>query len=534
MERQTEKQRCARLIDRKHKLIAERETWEEHWQDVADYVLPRKADIEKTRTKGDKRTELIFDATAIHALELLSASLHGMLTNSASAWFALAYKDNFLDTDDTSKEWLESAQESMYVAFSRSNFQQEIHEFYYDLASFGTACMFVESDPDNVMRFSTRYVKEFCVSENAKGIVDTVYRELKMSARQCIEKFGEDKVSQRVLRMMEKDPYEEVKIMHVVMPRSDRDYTKKDSINKPFASIYCDIEDKKILSESGYDEFPFMVSRWLKASNEVYGRSPAMTALPDIKMLNKMSETSIRAVQKQVDPPLLVPDDGFILPIRTVPSGLNFYRAGSRDRIEPLVTGANTMLGLNYEEQRREAIRQAFYVDQLILTQNQNMTATEVVQRNEEKMRLLAPVLGRLQSELLQPLITRVFNIMLREGQLPEAPPILQGQPIEIEYVSPLARAQRQSELQSILRSLEIAMPLAETTNIMDHYDMDQLMKHAANILGVPSKVLRSSQEVANMRQERQEQQQQAAEMQEAQQMSEVAKNAAPMIKAVE
>ena len=123
---------------------------------------------------------------------------------------------------------------------------------------------------------------------------------------------------------------------------------------------------------------------------------------------------------------------------------------------------------------------------------------------------------------------------MLREGQLPEAPPVLQGQPIEIEYVSPLARAQRQSELQSILRSLEISMPLAETTNIMDHYDMDALVKHAASILGVPSKVLRSSQEIANMRQERQEQQQAAAEMQEAQQISEVAKNAAPMIKAVE
>ena len=185
----------------------------------------------------------------------------------------------------------------------------------------------------------------------------------------------------------------------------------------PFESVYLEYKNGNELSVSGFKEFPFVVPRYLKASHEIYGRSPAMTALPDVKMLNEMSKTTIKAAQKQVDPPLLVPDDGFLLPVRTVPGGLNFYRSGTRDRIEPLNIGANNPLGLNMEEQRRDAIRAVFYVNQLMMQQGPQMTATEVIQRNEEKMRLLGPVLGRLQSELLKPLIDRVFNILLRNNQ---------------------------------------------------------------------------------------------------------------------
>ena len=169
-------------------------------------------------------------------------------------------------------------------------------------------------------------------------------------------------------------------------------------------------------SEMCIRDSPYMAPRYTKSSFEIgYGRSPAMTALADIKMLNKMSEVTIRAAQKQVDPPLLVPDDGFMLPVRTVPGGLNFYRSGTRDRIEPLNIGANNPLGLNMEEQRRGAIRAVFYVDQLILGTGPQMTATEVVQRTEEKMRLLGPLTGRLSQELLQPLITRVYSILSRQ-----------------------------------------------------------------------------------------------------------------------
>jgi len=230
-----------------------------------------------------------------------------------------------------------------------------------------------------------------------------------------LEMFGEDKLSKKLRDKYRENPFETTEIVHCVYPRDDRDPTKLTSENKPYASVYIEPDEKIILSVSGFDELPYTCPRWLKSSFEIgYGRSPAMTSLSDIKMLNKMSEVTIRAAQKQVDPPLLVPDDGFILPVRTVPGGLNFYRSGTRDRIEPLQIGANNPLGLNMEEQRRQAIRSAFYVDQLILAQGPQMTATEVVQRTEEKMRLLGPVLGRLQAEMLQPLIARAFNILAR------------------------------------------------------------------------------------------------------------------------
>jgi len=170
-----------------------------------------------------------------------------------------------------------------------------------------------------------------------------------------------------------------------------------------------------IISIGGFREFPYVVPRYLKASNEIFGRSPGMMALPDVKVLNKMVEVGLKAAQKQVDPPLLVPDDAMMLPIRTAPGSLNYYRSGSRDRIEALNIGANNPLGLNLEEQRRKSIARAFHIDQLQIQESRTMTATEVAQRAEEKLRILGPTLGRLQSELLEPTIIRVFSIMLRK-----------------------------------------------------------------------------------------------------------------------
>jgi len=301
----------------------------------------------------------------------------------------------------------------------------------------------------------------------------------------------------------------------------------------PFESIYFEYKGGNELSVSGFKEFPFVVPRYLKASNEVYGRSPAMTALPDVKMLNEMCKVTIKAAQKQVDPPLLVPDDGFLLPVRTVPGGLNFYRSGTRDRIEPLNIGANNPLGLNMEEQRRNAIREVFYVNQLQLQQGPQMTATEVIQRNEEKMRLLGPVLGRLQSELLRPLIDRTFNILLRNNQFPQAPESLSGVNIDIEYVSPLAKAQKSTELQSIMRGIEILGSLANAAPVFDYINFDNLVKHVADIVGMPQKLLKSQGEVTAMRDQQQQQQQEQAQMQQAQQVAQMAGAAAPMAKAL-
>ena len=520
------------LISRGNSIISRRDNWDTHYQELADYMLPRKADIVKKRSRGEKRMELIYDGTALQAVDLLSASLHGMLTSGATPWFHLDMKDTDVGRDDDVREWLQDSSTRMIRAFNQSNFENEIHEMYVDLVVFGTACMFVEMD-EGQLRFSTRHISEFYLQENQFGLVDTVFRKYKQPARQAVQRFGIENVGEFIRKTHEKKPDEEVEIMHVVMPRADRDTTKVDNKNMPFASYYICMNSSMMISESGFQEFPYIVPRFLKATGEIMGRSPAMVALPDVKMLNLMSKTIIQAAQKQIDPPLLVPDDGFIMPIRTQPGGLNFFRSGSRDTITPLNTGANIPIGLSMEEQRRGAIRSAFYVDQLISGGAPNMTATEVVQRQEERMRVIGPVLGRLMNEMLRPLVDRVFALMLREEMLAIPPELLQGTDIDIEYVSPLARAQKSNSLNSTMQALEILLPLAQALPVTDHLDPDGLVKHITDSLGVPKTTLRSSREVAQMRQERAAAEQQAMQRQSEQEDVYTAAQAAQAVRMV-
>jgi hypothetical protein len=212
-----------------------------------------------------------------------------------------------------------------------------------------------------------------------------------------------------------------------------------------------------------------------------------------------------------------VPDDGFILPVRTQPGGLNFYRAGSRDTITPLNTGANINIGLAMEDQRRMAIRSAFYVDQILSGNAPNMTATEVIQRQEERMRVIGPVLGRLMNEMLRPMIDRVFGLMLRSEMLSVPPEMLQGRDVDIEYVSPLAKAQKSSSLNSTMRALEILLPLAQSLPVGDHIDPDGLVRHVTDSLGVPKTTLRTQRQVNETRQQRAQAEQEMMERQQTQ-----------------
>ena len=513
------------------RLMEKRSTWESHWQECADYMQPRKAEITKERARGDKRNIQIFDATAIHALELLAASLQGMLTSSANRWFAMRYKEALLNESDEAKEWLEDATDKMYLAFGRSNFQQEIFETYHDLITFGTSCLMIEEDENDIVRFSSRHIKEFYVEENKKGIVETVYRRFKMPVASAIDKFGLENFSRDTANLFKKEPFEELELVHVVRPRSIYDENKLDKKNMPYQSVYFEYGSGHIINIGGFKEMPYVVPRYLKSSTEIYGRSPAMNALPDVKVLNKMVETALKAAAKQVDPPLLVPDDSMLSPIRMSAGSLNYYRSGSRDRIEPLNIGQQTSVTLNQENQRREAIAKTFHIDQLLVTANRTMTATEVLQRNEEKMRILGPVLGRLQSELLQPLILRVFNIMLRNKLFLQAPEVLANQEIDIEYVSPIALAQKGQELQSLMRGLELFGQIGQIAPVQDYIDEEGLIKQIIRITGLPARMIRGDKEVKLIREQRAAAQAQQAQMMQAMQEAKVAKDAAPMVR---
>ena len=507
------------LVKRKGKLKAQRGTWESNWQELTNLVLPNEADFNTERSIGGKRTTHVYDSTGIHANEMLAAGLHGMLTNPASNWFSLRIKDDQNNLADSSeaKQWLEDTTNVILseIAAPSVAFSSHIHEYYLSLCSIGTACIFI-GDPVNREGVSFRaiHIEEIFIAENADGIIDTVFRSFEMTVRQIVQKWGEKSLSPRIAKMYEKKDYDkQVQLLHCVYPREDMDKGKKAATMLPVASVYIDEKDKHVLAEGGFNEMPYMVSRWSKAVGEVFGRSPAMTALPDIKMLQEIMKTTIKAAQKVVDPPLLVPDDGVLGPVRTIPGGLNYYRASSGARIEPLQTGAN--IGLSYEMMNdlRERIRTMFFLDQLQFQGAPRMTATEVVERTERTLRLLGPTLGRLQSEFLGPMIERIYGVLSRAERLPEPPESIAEQELKIEYVSPLARAQRQSETQGIMRTLEFIGPIAgmdpQAAQVVKGADT---VRHIAELNGVPPMLLKSDEELlaeAKAQQEAQAAQQQ-------------------------
>lgn len=518
-------------INRKYeKLLNYRNNWEHHWQELADYLLPRKADITKRRMQGSKRSERIFDSTGIHAVELLAAHLQSMLTNVSMSWFTMGYRDRELAVDNEANRWLQKCTELLDNAIDRSNFSLEIHELYFDLVVFGTGCLFIEYN-ENGLHYSSRHISELAISSNDRNQIDTVYRCFKLTARQIAQKFPDAALPDRVKKDLENEPYNEHEIVHAVYPMSDM---KTSLFNKPIMSCYYHKDSLGLLGRGGYDEFPFCVPRFNldSTSSMGFGRSPGMTCLADVKMVNKMSEVSIKSAQKQLDPPLMCPDDGFFSPIRVTPGAINFYRAGTRDRLEPLQAGTNNPIALNMEEQRRQAIRNAFFIDQLQMRESPQMTATQVLALQEQQMRSLGSVMGRLQHELLQPLIQRSFKLMLRNGQLPTPPEQLQGQDIDIEYVSPLAKAQKSMDLQSTMRGMEIVGGLSEGfPALRDYIDERGLAEYIVEYAGLPAKVVRSDEEVAAIKEQREEQQQQMMQQQQEMMAAEKAQKAAPMLK---
>ena len=508
------KKRCSALE-------SDRQTWEDHWQDILDYVMPRKADVTFVRSKGEKRTEILFDSTAITANNLLAASLQGTLTSPSLPWFHLKLRDEEANQNHDVQLWLEDSARRMYDMFNESNFNTEVHELYLDLTSIGTGAIFVEEGNNGFekdgIHFNCLHIAEYFIQENVNGKVDTLYRKYKLTARQAIEEFGEDNVGEKIIEAAKNKPDKQFNFIHAVEPTKDYERsTGKSNTKLPFHSCHVCVEDKMVVRSGGYNEFPYLVPRWSKATGEIFGRSPSYNALPDIKTLNKAVEIGLKAWAKAIDPPLLVQDDGVIGRVRMTPAGITVVRSDTA--VKPLQIGSNWQITDLKENQLRTAIRQAYYSDQLQLQEGPQMTATEVQVRYELMQRLLGPTLGRFQSEFLNPLIERIFGIMYRAGALLKEPDALKGQQMDIEYVGPLARSQRMEESVAIERVYGLAMNVVQVDpTIMDNINHDEAIRLRAKLLGVPKTVLRSKDEVEELRAERAEQQAMAAQVAEQQ-----------------
>lgn len=520
------KKQAHRIIERFEKMSSKRHNFETHWQECMDYIIPRKGEITTKKTPGDKRNNELFDSTAISANLLLSAALHGMLTNPATRFFELIFDDPGLDNDVSVRDWLEIVADKMFVMLNNTNFQTEIHEIYLDLGAIGTACLYMGEDEDNVLHFAARPIKEVFIDENNKGLIDTVYRSFKWTPRQIIQEFGADVLPPEILEEHKKGCTEEWSIIHSVEPI---DVYGGDDPYFMYKSCYVLKDHKYKLIDKGYKEFPYAVPRWTKTSGEIYGRGPGMDMLPDIKMVNKMMETTLKGAQKTVDPPLMVQDDGVIGNVRLTPGGLTVVRPSNDVPIRPLITDARVDFGFQAIEGIRKQIRSGFFVDQMNLSQNDRMTTVEVQQRIQESLRFMGPTLGRQHFELLRSVVDRCFGVMARKGMIPPAPQQIIGKSFKVRYSSQVARAQRMSEGQNFTQAINIVAPIMNADpKVLDNLDGDKVLKYVFDIMGVPAKVLRTDNDVQKLRESRAKAEEQVAQEQQQMHQAEVASKVGP------
>jgi hypothetical protein len=508
------------ILRRQDQMRALRSNWESLWQEVADRVWPQMSDFTGKRQSGEKRTEKIFDSTAPLALEKFAAAIHSLLTPDNQQWHKLTTTDKDLREVHAVKQYLEDVTKILFSVRRSpfSNFASQANECYKSLGAFGTMGMMVEDVPGRGIRYKSCHLSELFVSENQHGKIDTVHRKFEYSARQAVEAFGLDKLPGKIKEAYEKqDEASRFEFIHAVEPNRKRDPRRLDRQGMNFYSCYVSVEGRSVIEEGGYRTFPYPVSRYSTNPREVYGRGPAMLVLADIKMLNEMEKTTLRAGHLAVDPPLLLFEDGALQGFKMRPRALNFGGVDDQGRelVKPLQTGANLPWAHELSDSKRKLVNDAFLVSLFqILVETPQITATEAMLRAQEKGQLLAPTMGRQQSEFLGPLIEREIDILSMAGVLPDPPQeiIDAGGDYDIEYTSPLARLLRSEDGIAILRTFEQLAPMAQLDpNVYDVFDTDALPRELAEINGVPAKVLRDPDALKKVK----EQKAQAAAMQQ-------------------
>lgn len=512
----SKEEEIAELVCREyHDLSSRRSNWESHWQEIAERLLPMDSKEFLSRgntTQGERRTEHLVDSTASIALNRFSAILDSLLTPRNQTWHRLMASDPYLNRDKQVKLWFEEVNRILfkYRYAPKANFASQNQKNYKSLGAYGTGCVFSdELAGEPGIRYRNIHLSEVYFTENHQGLVDGALRYFRLTARQAFQRWGKS-LPESIQNVLERNPQQEFFFLHCVKTREDRDPERKDFKGMPFASYYVSVDGKKLLSEGGYSSFPYAISRYEQAANEVYGRSPAMDVLPAIKTLNEEKKTILKQGHRSVDPILLVPDDGIVDSFSLKPGAINAggVNADGRPLVHTLPVGS-VAVGKDLMDDERAVINDAFLVTLFqILVETPQMTATEVMERTREKGILLAPTIGRQQSEYLGPLIEREVDILIRQGMIPPPPPLLieAGAEYRIEYDSPLSRSQRAEEASGLMRTIETTLNIVNVTQNpapLDHFNWDVIIPEIASIQGVPEKWIRDVKEVQAIRQSR-------------------------------
>lgn len=485
---------------------------ESTWEDLLYYGFPRKRGVNAVYQPGEKPSWDVFDDSPVQSNLILAAGLSGYMTNASQLWFELRARDEALMSSDEVRGFFSKSADVMYSLFANSNFYQQIHETYIDLGVVGTGALYEEEDAKDVVRFYCRKPKEIFIVEDEREEVTMVYRCFPLTAYQAYKLFGEKECGKSILKavMEEKDFNKTFDFIHYICIRYERQAGKNDGKNKPVASYWVSEADKKMVKESGYDEFPMFCPRFYKNSGEPYGYSPMYTVFPDVLTLNRAVETYIESAEFAMKPAWIAESDGVIGTLDLRKDAINYQRAplAQGAQVQQLTPKGNVQVGLDFIQRAEDKVRRAFFVDLFLTLANKTgMTATEVTERVQEKMLILGPVLGRLQSELLNPVIYRTFNIALRRGLLPPVPQALQGKEWDVVHVSPLAKAQRALHAKDMQTFMLVIAEMAKTwPTVLDKIDSDTVVDKLAKAYSVDPDTINDEKEVTGIRQQRNEQ----------------------------
>lgn len=428
-------------------------------------------------------------------------------TSPARQWFRLATADQSLNAYEPVKLWLDDVTKRMQRVFQTSNTYRTLHMMYEELGCFGTAASIIMPDYDTVIHHHPLTAGEYCISTDSKGRVCTLYREFELTISQIVKEFGLEQCSVGVRNMYSNGNLDQwVPVIHCIEPRDDRDMSKKDSKHMPWGSWYVEVggENGVFLRESGFAHFPAVVPRWAVVGGDIYGHSPGMESLGDIKQLQHEQLRKAQAIDYQTRPPLQVPASMKNRDIETLPGGVSYYDGQAAGIKTAFEVNLNLQYLLNDIIDCRDRVRGSFYADLFMMLANMpntRMTATEVAERHEEKLIMLGPVLERLHNELLSPLVDTTFFRMVQAGVLPPPPIELQGMDLNIEFVSMLAQAQRAIGTNAVDRFVGNLGQIAQMKpDILDKFDQDQWADIYSDMLGVDPSLIVADKNVAMLR----------------------------------
>lgn len=514
------------LIKDFNNLKTKKNTLNSHCTEIAERILPDDKNLFQEFSShfnmGDKRNQELYDATGMVALERFASIVDSLLTPRNSFWHNLRTNNKILERNKSVQDYFQEVNEILFEEryAPQANYTSQNQKQYMSLGAYGTGAMFIDDLFGSTgLRYRNIHLSEIYLQQNHQGVVDRVCRYFSLTCREAIKLFG-DTLPKQIIDQEKVDPEKPYYFLHWVLPRTDRDPFRKDYKGMEYAAYYISLEGMKLLSEGGYSTFPYAISRYRQVNNEPYGRSIAMNIMPAIKTLNEQKKTLLKQGHLATDPIIFAHDDGIVdiydgLPGSIIPGGVN---KDGRLLVQPMPVG-RVDIGKDMMDDERALINDSFLVTLFqILVETPEMTATEVMERAREKGILLAPTIGRQQSEYLGPKIEREIDVLSRQGKLPEMPRILReaGGEFKIIYDSPLTRTQKAEWAAGAMRTVQHLMEVAEATQnpgLLDYINWDVAAPQIADIYGTPSTWLNSQDSVNAKRQARAEAQKEQQQM---------------------